>query len=95
MIGKSKLKVRSPRALKHTIAMAGFSNKSLAENADITASYVSLIVNGKASPSPTTALKIVSLLSQQLGHNIQVNDIFFDTSVKKSTTLIPKKEAIE
>lgn len=86
MITKSKLKVRSSRSLKHQIAMAGMSTKELAEIVDITASYASSVINGKANPAPTTALKIAIILSERLKENMSVNDIFFDVSVKKNTT---------
>ncbi|PUD97063.1 hypothetical protein DA477_04850 [Levilactobacillus brevis] len=87
MITKSKLKVRSSRALKHQIAMAGLTTKRLAESVDITASYASNIINGKANPGPTTALKIALELSKRLNENMGVNDIFFDVTVKKNATL--------
>ena len=87
MITKSRLKVRSSRVLKHQIAMAGLTTKELAESIDITASYASTIINGKANPAPTTALKIAVKLSERLNKNMGVNDIFFDVTVKKNTTL--------
>lgn len=87
MITKSKLKVRSSRELKHLVAMAGLTTKKLAENVDVTASYASSVINGKAHPAPTTALKIADVLSARLKRNIMVNDIFFDVGVKKNATL--------
>lgn len=94
MITKSKLKVRSSRNLKHQIAMAGLTTKELAENIDVTPSYASIVINGKANPAPNTALKIVLLLSERLNSNLSVNDIFFDVSVKKNATLIKQPEEV-
>lgn len=87
MVTKSKLKVRNTRELKHLVAMSGLTTKGLAESVDVTPSYASSVINGKAYPSPTTAMKITDVLSVRLRRNIMVNDIFFDVGVKKNATM--------
>ena len=82
----SKLKVRSSSALKHKIAMAGFTSKKLAEIVDITPNYLSQIIQGKASPSPIRAQAIIDALSARLGESFTIGDFFFDVSVKKNAT---------
>lgn len=92
MEANSKLKSRSARELKHKIAMAGYSSKQLAKSVGVTGAYLSAIINGGSNPSPALALKIVTELNHRLDAEYKISDFFFDTSVKKSTTL---KEAIE
>lgn len=82
-----KLKIRSPREMKHLIAMSGMSSKGMAEDLDITASYMSAIVNGNSYPSAVLAGNIVKLLNSNLRTNYLINDIFFDLSVNKNNDL--------
>lgn len=57
--------------IKLLIAKKGISQKEFADEIGISNSYLSLLINGKKNPSPSTAGKIAS------GLMVNVEDIFF------------------
>ena len=62
--------------LRYLIAKRGHSLRSFSKSSGISLSYLSLIINGKATPSPTMAKKI--------SENLNVNmDYLFDFEIKE------------
>ena len=72
------MEVKNIQDLRVLIAEKGMNIKSLSDRTGISQSYLSLIVNGKRTPSPVTAKKISEELKKE------VNEIFFINVDNKS-----------
>ena len=93
MIGMSKLKIQNTYQAKHLIAMSGLTSKRFAEMVNITPEHMSSVITGKASPSPTLANDIVTVINNRLKVEYQIKDLFLDVSVKKhATTPVPPRK---
>ncbi|WP_419790861.1 helix-turn-helix transcriptional regulator [Staphylococcus chromogenes] len=57
-------------SLKKSMYLQGYSISKMASECNISLSYMSLIVNGKRTPSPKLAKKLSSIL------NMKVEDLF-------------------
>jgi DNA-binding XRE family transcriptional regulator len=84
---KPKLKIRDPQKFKHLLAMAGMKQSSLADEVSVTHNYIYRVVSGGESPSPELALAMTEVINKRLKSEYVINDLFFDSSVKKNATV--------
>lgn len=76
------LRLRDPVYVKERIALLGFNQVKFAKHINVTAGYLSRVLNQIVDPSPVIAKKIAD------GLEVEVRDIFFTSDAHKSETKI-------
>lgn len=73
-----KMFFKDTSSIRKYIAMNGYTQSGFAKRVNVSANYLSMILNGEKTPSPTLAKKI----ADEMG--VSISDIFFAEDVHKS-----------